>query len=159
MLAVIVIVQDPNDLSALKIVVLDESLLKTELTSTKTFRDINNTRLEFKADARPRRKYLYLHYILTLCRRKRFNVEGWEQDFKKATNGFIWGTPGPWLRRNIIKALAFEVGDAENLEDIFPGEAGLMDFDNQLSREKERDIAVRVRQGIEGLMEEEEDED
>ena len=146
----IVIVED-EDSKELKLVVLDESLMghRVGAGSTPRFRDFHNQRLEFVTDARPGRRHLYLHYLLTLFRRKRFNVEGWESDSAKVTSGYIWGSPGPWLRRSIIQALAFEIGDVERLD------KEIDDFPNQVSHEQEKGMAVQMRQAIVETEEEE----
>ena len=139
----IVIVQDETDTDELKLIVLDDTLLNTKVTfNGPTFGDLNNQSLEFKTAARPGRRFLYLHYLVTLFRRKRFNVDGWAEDKRKLKNAYLWGTPGPWLRRSIIKALAFEVGDAERLEDVIENENALTEFPDQLSKEREANMVV-----------------
>ena len=154
----LIIVQDEIDQNELKMVVLDDGILDQKIVSKgPTFRDLNNQRLVFKTAARPGRRFLYLHYLLTLFRRRRFNVERWQNDKSKIVNSYVWGTPGPWLRRSIIKALAFEVGDAERLEDVIENEDALTEFPNELSREKEMNMAVGMTYNLEGGMEEEEE--
>lgn len=148
--AQIIIVPDENDENELKLVVLDESILDVLVTNKgPTFRDLNNQKLEFKTAARPSRRNLHLHYVLSLIRHKRFNVEGWENDKTKITNPAVWGTPGRWVRRSIIKALAFEIGDAEKLEEVIDSEEGLFDFPDKLSEEKEQRMAVSMRYNLE----------
>lgn len=151
----IVIVEDENP-DELKLVVLDENLMDYKINAEKPLRflDVHNQRLEFVTDARPGRRHLYLHYLLTLFRRKRFNVEGWETDTTKVVSGYIWGSPGPWLRRSIIQALAFEIGDVEKLDERI--DVGLTDFPNQISNARERGMAVQMRQAFEDSDEERE---
>lgn len=150
----IIIVQDEDDVSELKLIVLDETLLNKKMFEDgPRFRDVNHQRLEFRTTARPGRRFLYLHYLLTLFRRKRFNVDGWEDDQKKITNTYLWGTPGPWLRRSIIKALAFEVGDAEKLEDVIGNQDAFTEFPNELSEEKESNMVVGMTYNLESIME------
>lgn len=48
----------------------------------------------------------------------RFDAKDWEADHEKVDNGTIWGTPERQLRASIIKALAYEMGDVNNLEKI-----------------------------------------
>lgn len=142
--AQLVIVEDDTS-HDLKLVVLDENLLDGYVNEagTKNFRDVHNQRLEFITDARPGRPHLYLHYLLALFRRKRYNVKGWEKDTSKATSGYIWGSPGPWLRRSIMQALAFEIGDVEKLNT-----EGLADFPDKISDEREKGMAVQIRQAL-----------
>lgn len=88
--AQIVIVEDETP-HHLKLVVLNESIMNrfADPAGKKRFRDLHNQRLEYLTDARPRKRHLYLHYLLTLFRRKRYNVEGWEKDTSKAPSGYI----------------------------------------------------------------------
>ncbi len=148
----LVIIPDGEYQDELKVVVLDEAILNREIRGTGLlFRDIDGHRLEFKTDARPGRRYLYLHTLLSLFRRKRVVVEGWQRDFKKVGPGQVWGTPGQWLRRSIVKALAYEIGDISGLEDVLEDQVGLADFADQVSEEKEARRAVSIRQAVEGL--------
>lgn len=150
----IIIVPDENDVNELKLIVLDETLLnKLIVLDGPKFRDLNHQRLEFKTAARPARRFLYLHYLLTLFRRKRLSVDGWVDDQKKFTNTYLWGTPGPWLQRSIIKALAFEVGDTEKLEDVIDNQNALTEFPNELSEEKESNMVVGMSYNLENSTE------
>lgn len=147
--ASLVIVPDDGEENEYKVVILDDDLMKKETVMDQTFEDIHNTRLEFRTDKRPSRRCLYLTYLLTLFRRRRFDVQGWERDCEKVSSGRFWGTPGPWLRRSVIQAIAFEIGDLVHYDDVIMNDAGLCDFPNQLSAEKEAGIAVEVRAAIE----------
>lgn len=150
----IIIVPDEDDLNELKLVILDETLLDQKVdVGGPTYRDLNNRRLNFQTKARPGQRFLYLHCILALFRRRRFHVVGWENDKTKVTTSYTWGTPGPWIRRSIIKALAFEVGDAERVEDLISDKNCLTDFPGELSKEKEADMAVKIRQEFQEKME------
>jgi hypothetical protein len=149
----VIIVQDEEDPNELKLVVMDDSLMDVEVSDDGVrFGELHQRRLEFKTNARPGRRNLYLHYLLALFRRKRFNVNGWERDSEKAKSGYVWGTPGPWLRRSIIKALAFEIGDADRLDKIISADAGVADFPDALSETKEAGMAVQIRQALESEM-------
>lgn len=94
---------------------------------------------------------MYLHYILALFRRNRFNVDGWKNDKTKIRNSYVWASPGKWLRQSVIQALAFEVGDADRIEDVIGhGANGMMtDFPQGLPRETEARMAVTSRNDIE----------
>lgn len=148
--AQVIIVPDDEDPSELKLVVLDDSILDHILPHGRaTFRDLNQRRLVFQTKTRPARRSLYLHHVLTLFRRKRFDVEGWENDHKKVKSSFLWASPGKWIRRSIIKAIAFELGDVERVEDITGEDNGLADFPNEVSSEKEANIAIGIRHALE----------
>ncbi|KAJ9635955.1 hypothetical protein H2199_008309 [Coniosporium tulheliwenetii] len=65
-----------------------------------------------------------------------FDVKGWKRDYEKVGSGTIWGTPGKQVRASIIEALAYEIGDANNLEEIIQEEVR-SDFLDQVSPLKE----------------------
>ncbi len=145
-----VIVPDPTAMSELQAAVLDPELLRIPaFLKGPTFEDLDGKRLQFRTAARPGRRYLYLNTLLTLFRRKRFCVNGWEEDMHKMRFERVWASPGPWLRRSIIKALAYEIGDAHRLDDLGPGNRGLVDFPDQKSPSREASMAIVIRRGIE----------
>ncbi|KAJ9641486.1 hypothetical protein H2199_005456 [Coniosporium tulheliwenetii] len=148
-----VIIPDPDaeGEDEYKVVILDESLLDMPLGIANVdfgWRELNNRRLQFKTTARPGRRYLYVRCLLSLFSGKRFDVKGWEADFAKVGGGTIWGTPGKWVRGSIIKALAYEIGDVNNLEEITKEEIG-SEFPDQVSPLKEKRMAVAIRQAVE----------
>ncbi|KAJ9665541.1 hypothetical protein H2201_004423 [Coniosporium apollinis] len=109
----IVIVPDGANKGELKAVVLDETILSWDRPEPSVlgyvcFCDIHDRRLEFKTDARPDRRYLYLHCLLSVFRRRRLNAKGWEKDYQKVATEKVWGSPGKWVRRSIVRALAHE---------------------------------------------------
>ena len=71
------------------------------------------SRLDFKTDARPGKRYLYVHAMLALFRRKRYNVPGWELDRQKVFSGKIWATPGKYVRKSMMRTVAIEFGDSD----------------------------------------------
>lgn len=57
----------------LKLVLLDERLRNTKAGySGKTWAGIDGTVLEFKGENRPGRRYLYYHFVVSICRASRF---------------------------------------------------------------------------------------
>lgn len=163
----VVIVPDETDANnlELKLVVLDESILNRLFTYPgSTFRDVNNRRLEFKTATRPARSFLYLQYLLAMFRlnRERFKNSLDDVDGNKAnraenssTHFDLWCPPGsdsepaPWLRRSIIKKIAFELGDIENLEDFLEGlgvghQEALGEFPYEVSQEKEANMTIEI---------------
>lgn len=155
--AQLVIVPDGGSIEGLRLVVLDESILNdivysgAKTVSPKKFRDLNNSTLQFKTEARPLKRYLYFLCLMSLYRRHRFFVEGSERDREKIQMGKIWGTPGKWMRGSIIRALALEVGDILNAEEGMEQDTDAESMSASVSPEKERKIAVEVREAIEGM--------
>ena len=169
--AQLVIMPRHDDNSILTVVLLDMSLANNVVYETKRgemrFKDLGD--LEFKTDARPGRRNLYISTLFTIFRRKRYGVPGHEHDFDKLSmdDNSVWASPGKWMRRSILQTLASEIGD------VFTGSMmkkiiGLDDFPDQESAEKENGRAAEIRYGLEygtpneedqEVFEEEEDED
>ncbi|MCJ1368314.1 hypothetical protein MMC16_007456 [Acarospora aff. strigata] len=103
-----------------KLVLMDErrrnehviSLGGSEGTAVK-WRDLDNAELQFLNDKRPARRYLYYHYITTILRYVHFEKHGWAEKRLTVPNGTLWATPGPYLRRSMLKVLAESIGDCE----------------------------------------------
>lgn len=107
--AQLTIVPDVDSGEVLKVVILDDSILeKSPFVGGPKYRDLNNTKLVFKTEARLLKRYLYFLCLISLFRRHRFHVEGPERDQAKLKMGEIWGSPGKWMRCSIIRALALE---------------------------------------------------
>lgn len=90
------------------------SLGRSEVTAVK-WRDLDNAELQFLNDKRPARRYLYYHYITTILRYVRFEKHGWAEKRLTVANGILWATPGPYLRRSMLKVLVESIGDCEQL--------------------------------------------
>lgn len=142
-----------------KVVLLDESLSETSIyLHGPKFGDIHNRILLFKTACRPGKRYLYFLCLITLFRRHRFVMDGWERDQQKLQMGRLWGTSRRWMKSSIIQALALEIGE------IFI-EANDIDEDEMVSPEpnaspeKERKIATEIRQVFEGVESDNEDGD
>ena len=155
----IVIVPDDESMNELKLVVLDESLLSMHVfLNGPLYRDLNNKRLTFKTEARPLKRNLYFLCLITLFRRRRFMVDGCENDSQKIQMGKIWGTPGQWMRGSVIRALALEIGDILHVEPIVQGDTTVSSFAGKLSAAKEREMAVTIREVVEEKVIDEDDD-
>lgn len=142
-----------------KVVLLDESLSDTSIyLHGPKFGDLHNRTLIFKTAFRPGKRYLYFLCLITLFRRHRFVVEGWEKDQQKLQMGRLWGTPGKWMKASIIRALALEIGDI-CMEATEMEEDDILSPRENASPEKERKIATEIRQVFEGAENEDEDGD
>ncbi|KAI9885786.1 MAG: hypothetical protein M1823_002415 [Watsoniomyces obsoletus] len=154
-----------EDAREFKMIVLDEKLLKRRWGDDGNgngklwVKDLNHQRLVFKTDERPCLKNLWLHYVLSLLRRRKANFKGWEKEVEKVSCEKYWGKiPGKWLRRSFVRALALEIADTYDVVDLITGDGeGLTDdFPGQLSDEEEREMANAVRVGLDGFYDEEE---
>ncbi|KIW63917.1 hypothetical protein PV04_08881 [Phialophora macrospora] len=162
----IVIMPDPTDENEFISIVLCQELLKEICPAINApYSAIHRKRLEFQTTARPGKRYLYMHALLTLFRRRRYNVPGWEKDREQVFSGQIWATPKKWARKSIMEVLALEIGDIwggiEGVEGL-----GLGEFPDAMPPEEEKRIATLVKygwetraRGVNGEEDEDEDED
>lgn len=156
--AQLVIVPDVDSGEGLKVVILDESILdKSPFVGGPKYRDLNNTKLVFKTEARPLKRYLYFLCLISLFRRHRFYVEGSERDQAKLQMGEIWGSPGKWMRCSIIRALALELGDILRAEELVEGDLDTETFFDELSPNSERQMAIEIRQAIEEVKDDQDE--
>ncbi len=147
----LVIVPDDECADEFKLIVLDESILdKTPYGGGPKYSALNNSRLHFKTESRPGKRYLYFRTLITLFRRHRLDVKGSEVDREKLAMGRIWGTPSKWMRGSIIRALALEIGDMLEPE-LITGRGDLeeIQYVKRASSCKERNIAVDIREALE----------
>lgn len=145
---VIVPADDPE--KDLKVVILDDSMLdKYVWDGGPTFGDLNHSSLQFLSDARPAKRNLYFHCLISIFRRYRFGVDGREMDHQKIGMGIVWGMSGIWMRRGIMKALALEIGDIVKVEDFVGSEVAVSSFSAKIA-EQDRKVAVQIREAVEG---------
>lgn len=147
---VIVPIEDSSD--EFKLVVLDESLLaKNAYFGGPKYQDLHDRKLEFITDSRPGKRFLYFQCLITLFRRFRHGVEGYEKDQEKIKMGQVWGKPGKWISQGILRALALEIGDIARLDTAIEGVLDVSSLADKLVAEKDRTVAVQVREAVEGV--------
>ncbi|KAI4105231.1 MAG: hypothetical protein LQ339_003562 [Xanthoria mediterranea] len=135
---------------------------------TRTFRELDGKVVEFRG-VRPWARFLYYHYCVTMLRRS-WNKEkkGWvlANDLGKP----FWATPGPYVSKNMLKALVEEMG--HEYEALMAG--AIEEQDDGQDKEVQGDIflsaavqTVQMSNGgkdevsyqVEGSVEEEEEEE
>jgi len=75
------------------------------------YSELDGTELEFRGTARPGLRYLYWHYVTSILRAIKWEKTGWKDLKAKFPDGPIWATPGPYLRRSMLRHLAQAIGD------------------------------------------------
>lgn len=121
--AQLVVIPDLYSYGALKVVILDESILdQSPFVGGHKYRDLNNTKLVFKTEARPLKRYLYFLCLISLFRPHGLYVEGSKRDNDKLDMCRTWGYPGQWMRCSIIRELALEFGDILSAEEVVEGD-------------------------------------
>jgi HNH endonuclease len=75
------------------------------------WKDLDHKRLEFRTSFRPRARYLYFHYCVQILRRAwQHNGERAQEVLGKEVGKPVWGTPGRYLNKKMLKALVEELG-------------------------------------------------
>ncbi|KAI9764138.1 MAG: hypothetical protein M1840_008698 [Geoglossum simile] len=97
------------------------TLMKPCLVEYEKIGDLDGTELEFKNENRPAHRFRYYHFVSTLLRYVRYEKPGWAEKRVNLPTGKIWATPGPYLRKSMLKALANVIGDCEPSEGVFDG--------------------------------------
>jgi hypothetical protein len=142
-----VVMPDPSDEGEFISIILCQDLLKDMCPAINApYRTIHRRRLQFQTAARPDKRYLYMHALLTLFQRRRDNIPGWEKDREQVFGGQTWALPKNWARKSMMEVLALEIGDSSgNIE----GVEGLGDFPDAVPPEEEKRMATLVRYGWE----------
>ena len=143
-----VIVPDPSDENEYISVILSQELLRDSRLSPANvpYSTLHKKRLQFQTAARPGKRYFYIHALLSLFRRCRYDVPGREMDYEQVFNGQIWPSRRKWARRSMVEALALEFGYSwENNE----AAGGLGEFSDAKSPEEEKRMATVVRYMLE----------
>jgi hypothetical protein len=121
----------PEDLASpnrYKVVVLDRGFLKGKPPGHCGIQDwsrLDGRLLRFRSDFRPGNRYLYFTLMLSILRRRRYQVDGWQSNFIRFAGGQYWGSPGPYLRTSTMSAMARRIGCVDSLRDLF-GDASLL---------------------------------
>ena len=76
---------------------------------SKRWFELDGKEVSFKGDARPRARYLYYHYCVTMLRRS-WNLEKKERALKDELGKPFWATPGRYMRERMLGALVEEMG-------------------------------------------------
>jgi HNH endonuclease len=108
---------------------------------------LDGTELEFKGVGRPGLRYLYWHYITSLLRAVKWEKAVWDDLKARFPDGPLWATPGPYLRRSMLRQLAIAFGDYELQEQEF--REGTCDGEGQESSIDERAIAADMARRLE----------
>jgi len=101
----------------LKVVVFDRTIIKSRDSGLGIpWAKLDGLRLEFKNDNRPRLRYLYFTFLMSLFRRRRFECTGWRSDLARYASGKMWASPGNWVRGSSIRVIARRVAYETHLE-------------------------------------------
>ncbi|KAJ8061063.1 hypothetical protein OCU04_010140 [Sclerotinia nivalis] len=103
--------------------VLDKGLLKMKHVESRcTFYDLHGRRLKFLNENRPRKRYLYFHWMICMAvaSSKAINQARIKEERKLYEK--FWGTPGRWVREEMVRGLVKHTGHDLPLDHTIPGE-------------------------------------
>ncbi|OAP54119.1 hypothetical protein AYL99_11654 [Fonsecaea erecta] len=149
------IMPDPTDDNEFISIVLCQHLKKVHCWAIDApYGALHRRRLQFRTAARPGKRYLYMHALLTLFRRRRYNMPGWETDREEVFLE-MWATPTKWARKSMMEVLAVEMGDDwGSMEGL-----GLGEFPHVEPPEEEKRMAKLVKYAWEARASNMDDED
>ena len=95
-----------------------------EPENTRTWADMDNQKLMFKSDFRPKARYVYFHYCCQVLRLAWKHQQHSRDDAKKIISREVgkpvWATPGPYIRKRMLQAFVEELGH-EDYKDLLIG--------------------------------------
>ncbi|EFW99119.1 hypothetical protein CMQ_5540 [Grosmannia clavigera kw1407] len=117
-----------------------------------TSTDLNGKELQFLNEKRPVSRFLYFHFIMTLVRIKDTQRRGWEDIWARYYEQRPFPTPGNYMRKSMLLALAthFETADM-NVVDSWIKDHGF-DTPLKLTDEEATEAARRVHLAVEDAI-------
>lgn len=109
-----------------KLRVLDETdkMMKESIPGTDTkikWTDLDGRELQFRSNHRPRARYLYYSYCVSMLRRS--HHQGHHETILQDHLGRkFWGTPGAYMRQTYLLAFVEEIGAQDLLDGAEEGE-------------------------------------
>ena len=144
----------------LKVVIFDRTILKSNGVSGLRWAELDGRQLKFKNDNRPKLRYLYFTFLMSMFRRRRFECTGWKSDLIRFAGGKVWASPGNWLRGSSIRTIARRIAYETDLE-AFAGTHDLPLHSRTTDKRDEDVVADEVIESYEAkaLKEEVDDEE
>lgn len=68
------------------------------------YRDLERP-LQWKNNQRPGARFLYFHFVCTILRYQKYEEAEWVEALLNKPTETIWTTPGPYLKRSVVKKL------------------------------------------------------
>ena len=119
-----------------------------------TWLDLDNRKVLFQNANRPRARYLYYHYCIQVLRRA-WNMQMQGDVLKDELKKHFWGTPGRYIRYNMLRAFVEELG--HEYEQLL--EAAMEDLDDATNHQSDPTLLGAAINQIERSVAPEEDEE
>ena len=114
--------------------------------------DIDGRALTFLTPNRPARRYLYLRYVITFLHQQKLGNLGWLN--RVEARGYLWATPGPYLRKSMLQTLARRISDQFLPEVFYDSTFTVADSCPQRSLEDEEDLAMGFEHKLQDALDE-----
>ncbi|KAK2589377.1 hypothetical protein QQS21_012947, partial [Conoideocrella luteorostrata] len=129
--------------------VISPDIEKQYFTATLQGKHLHGKELTFLGNKRPVSRFLYFHFIMALVRVKDLKRDNWEDIWARYYTQRPFPTPGPYMRRSILFALAthFETTDMKILDSWIKDNG--FDTPLQLTKDEATEVARRVHVEVE----------
>ncbi|KAF7882879.1 hypothetical protein EAF00_011368 [Botryotinia globosa] len=117
------IVPCKDDFNEFELRVIDKGLCKIiHVESRCSFGDMHGKKLKFLNANRPRKRYLYFHWMIcmALASSRPINQERFKNERERHEK--FWGTPGRWVREEMIRGLIKHTGHDLPVDNTIPEE-------------------------------------
>lgn len=140
---------DETPITRWKTVVISPSIRKSCFFEAERAESIDEKELIFLNEKRPVARFLYFHFIMALIRIKDLKRKGWEDTWARFYTQRPFPTPGRYMRKSMLLALATHFGttDSNSLESWIT-EHGF-DSPLQLADSEATEAARRVHEAVE----------
>ncbi|KAL8686324.1 MAG: hypothetical protein Q9218_007185 [Villophora microphyllina] len=91
------------------LVITDTSIRQSQIFPGLKWADLDGKDLQFLTSNRPARRFLYCRFVITYLECKKTGNLDWVK--RVDAKGTLWTTPGPYLRKSMLLALARKVSD------------------------------------------------
>ena len=89
---------------------------KVDLPGVATMGELDGRELKFMSEHRPRARFLYYNFVMTLLRCRHFKTKGWERVWSELKGGKPWPIIGRYMRKSMLVVLATLAQDATEEE-------------------------------------------
>ena len=113
-------------------------------SQSETLGTLDGCEVSFRTKHRPAARFLYFHFVVTLLRLRAARRDGWEEIWAEYAGTNPWPTPGKYLRRSMLLAMARQTTylEEEELERLMLDQTFAESV--SLSGEEEAEIARRI---------------
>ena len=136
---------DPTKPQEYRLLLMNEKLRRHKVQDGDTTYGQLERRLVWKNEQRPGARFLYCHFVSTLLRYQKYEKSGWAEKYLNKPMGTIWASPGPYLKRSVLKKLGEYLGDrgasqsfSQGTFEALEGQSSVADEDEELAA---KDIA------------------